>query len=151
MRWCQIQLPWLLLARALGVWKKLPPGSKQPGVGGLEVPPRRRLLLKKVEFQVWSPVTLKEYLEIEEIINSQVWNGISPWEAPFLFMNSRMQEFVAEKLRIHWHLGCDPIPNFWLILWRTRYQSSFSPTLATYLFQVTCWVKRGSLSSCNWN
>jgi Zn-dependent peptidase ImmA (M78 family)/DNA-binding XRE family transcriptional regulator len=132
----------IALARALGVSEDYLLGQNNLELQGLEFR-KKKIATKKVEAQVEAQVLshVERYLEIEEIINSPSLEWDRPREAPFPIDEFKDAEFVAEKLRVHWQLGCDPIPNLAEFL-EERGIKVLSLPLDTSVSGLTCWVKR---------
>lgn len=132
----------IALARALGVSENYLLGQNNLELESLEFR-KKKIVAKKVESQVEAQVLshVERYLGIEEIINSPSLEWDQPREAPFPVYELKDAEFVAEKLRVHWHLGCDPIPNLAEFLEEQGIKVLSLP-LATSVSGLTCWVKR---------
>ncbi len=132
----------IALARVLGVSENYLLGQNNLKLESLEFR-KKKIATKKVEAQVEAKVLshVERYLEIEEIINSPSLEWDRPREAPFPVYELKDAEFVAEKLRVHWHLGCDPIPNLAEFLEEQGIKVLSLP-LPTSVSGLACWVKR---------
>lgn len=132
----------IALATALGVSENYLLGQNNLKLEGLEFR-KKKITTKKVEAQVEAQVLshVERYLEIEEIINTPSLEWDRPREAPFPIYELKDAEFVAQRLRENWHLGCDPIPNLAEFLEEQGIKVLSLP-LPISVSGLTCWVKR---------
>ncbi|MBD2512709.1 helix-turn-helix domain-containing protein [Nostoc sp.] len=132
----------IALAKALGVSEIYLLGQSDLELEGLEFR-KKKITSKREETHVVGAVLsrVERYLEIEEIIYTPNTEWAPPREAPFPVNSLRDAEFVAERLRIHWQLGTDPILNLAEFL-ESQGIKILSLSLNNNVSGLTCWVKR---------
>lgn len=131
----------IALARALGVSEDYLLGQSDLELEGLEFR-KKKITSKKEEAHVQACVLshVERYLAIEDIIHAPSMEWDRPREAPFPVYELKDAELVAERLRVHWQLGTDPIPNLVEFL-EAEGIKVLSLPLADNVSGLTCWVK----------
>ncbi|MBD2432404.1 MULTISPECIES: helix-turn-helix domain-containing protein [Fischerella] len=132
----------IALAKALGVSETYLLGQSELEIEGLEFR-KKKITSKREETHVVAAVLshVERYLEIEEIIYAPSMEWEAPREAPFPVNSLNDAELVAERLRVHWQLGTDPIINLAELL-ESQGIKILSLPLDNNVSGLTCWVKR---------
>lgn len=131
----------IALAKALGVSEIYLLGQSDLELKGLEFR-KKKITSKREETHVVGAVLshVERYLEIEEIIHAPSMQWDAPREAPFPVNSLKDAEFVAERLRIYWQLGTDPIPSL-AEFFESQGIKILSLSLSNNVSGLTCWVK----------
>lgn len=131
----------IAIAKTLGVTEGYLLGQSNLELEGLEFR-KKKITSKKEESHVVAAVLshVERYLEIEEIIHAPSAEWDEPREAPYPIHSLEDAELVAERLRAHWQLGIDPVPNLAEFL-ETQGIKVLSLSLAGNISGLTCWVQ----------
>jgi len=131
----------IALAKVLSVSETYLLSQSELDLEGLEFR-KKKITSKKEEAHVIATVLshVERYLEIEDIIHSANTEWDQPREAPFPVHELKDAELVAERLRLHWQLGTDPIPNLAEFL-EAQGIKVLSLPLANNVSGLTCWVQ----------